>query len=107
MAETLNLTKRVWDDVQKIVNEWQKVTFPKSTPSSVLKHLKKEVRELALAVKSGRGVGEESADCILLLMSLCGKHGVSLYDEVERKFAVNQKRKWGKPNRQGFQEHVR
>lgn len=107
MAESLNLTKRVWDDVQRIVNDWQKVTFPKSTPQSVLKHLKKEVRELARAVRDGKGEGEESADCILLLMALCGKRGLSLYDEVEKKFAVNLKRKWGKPNKQGFQEHVR
>lgn len=104
---TLNLTKRVWDDVQKIVNEWQNKTFPKSTAKSAMAHLKREIRELSKALKSGGNYREEAADCGLLLLAVCGKKGFSLYDEIERKFAKNQKRKWGKPNKAGFQEHVR
>jgi len=96
-----------WDAVQKMVTDWSEKTFPKSTPKSILAHLKKEVKELSDAVLWKKGsTGEEAADCVLLLMHLCRKGGISLYAEVEKKFAKNQKRTWGKPNKQGFQEHI-
>ena len=114
MSEPLDSNLRIaWDSVQKMVTDWSERTFPTSTPESIYKHLKKEVRELGLALKDPckarrkRNMGEESADCILLLMHLNRKLGNSVYAEVEKKFGINTKRKWGKPNKDGFQEHVR
>lgn len=112
MPELASNLRISWDTVQKMVTDWSERTFPASTPESVYKHLKKEVRELGLAMKfkgkrRKRNVGEESADCILLLLHLNRKLGNSVYAEVEKKFGVNTRRKWGKPNKDGFQEHVR
>jgi NTP pyrophosphatase (non-canonical NTP hydrolase) len=114
MAEPVVSNLRVaMDALQKMVTDWSEATFPASTLDSIYKHLKKEVKELGDAyripnkARRKRNSGEEAADCVLLIMHLCRKQGISLYEEIEKKFGVNVKRKWGKPNRYGFQEHVR
>lgn len=101
------------DLLQMTVTNWSEKTFPASTSKSIYKHLRKEVDELGLALKARnrkrrkRWTGEEVADCILLLMHLSRKQRIMVHREINRKFEINQKRTWGKPNKDGFQEHVR
>lgn len=87
---------------QAEVNYWQAATFPESTVESVLKHLRREVRELSRTKRS-----VEAADVFLLLLAFCGKRGLSLAKLARTKLAINRKRKWGKPDRYGVREHVR
>jgi len=91
-----------WDDVQHECGSWAEKQFPASTPSSVLKHFEKEVKELLAS-----GKPEEVADCVLLLIHYAFKKNFSLYQEIMKKFEVNQNRKWGKPDKDGVTEHVR
>lgn len=87
---------------QRKVNRWQAKTFPESTIKTVLKHLTREVRELRKTNDP-----EEAADCLMLLIAFCGKKGVSLFKEVQAKFRICKKRKWGEPDADGVREHVR
>lgn len=91
--------------LQVRVCTWADRTFPRSTPKTILKHLKEEVRELCKA----RGIAkmeEEAADVVLLLLHFCHKRAFCLEDAARRKFAVNQRRIWGKPAADGSVRHV-
>ena len=95
--------KDVFDALQLECGTWADKTFPTNTQQSIINHLKKEVtQELHPDCEP-----DELADCILLLIHLAHKRGLSLYDEVRKKFEINKARKWGKPNEQGFVEHIR
>jgi dCMP deaminase len=94
------------DTVLAEVNEWQAVTFPRATPSSVVAHLKREVDELA-ADPTDTG---ELADVIFLVVGLAYELGLSMTDLAEivaQKLAINRKRTWGEPDADGVVEHVR
>lgn len=91
------------DALQCKLGAWAVVTFPDSTEASVLAHLKCEVED-ELAVGCAL---DELADVGILLCQLATKRGHSLYDLMEVKHAVNEKRKWGPRNAQGFWEHVK
>lgn len=91
-----------FDAMQKVIGEWGDRTFGKSTVKSVLKHFEKEVKELLVSKKP-----VEAADCVLLLIHFAHKKKFSLYDEIVKKFEINRKRKWGKPDKDGVVEHVR
>lgn len=94
--------KRVMDKLQAEVGSWGDQTFTKSTPASVLAHLQKELKELIESHDP-----EEVADVQLLLIHFAHKKGVSIRDEVRKKFEVNKGRTWGKPDKDGVVEHVR
>lgn len=91
-----------WDDFQEEVGEWADKTFAKSSPETVIKHLKREVSELEAS-----GKPDEVADCILLLMHYAHKKGFSIFEECVKKHEVNKRRKWGKPDKDGVVEHVK
>jgi hypothetical protein len=83
------------------VNKWQDETFPSATPDSVFAHMESEMIEL----DEDRSPGE-AADMQLLLIGFANKSKFNLYEVTKKKFEVNKKRKWGKPNAKGFAEHI-
>ena len=93
--------------LQLEIGDWQDATFPKSTALSTLSHLAKEVLELNYAMLAGEPVAEELADCQHLLFGIANKCGLNLYEETIKKFEINKKRKWGKPDADGVVEHIR
>lgn len=87
---------------QRVVSRWAHKTFPASNDRAKLNHLAKEVEELRDDPSA-----EEAADCLLILLHFAGAHGFDLYDAALAKFGKVQKRKWGKPGKDGVVEHVR
>ena len=78
------------DQFQREVGEWGKATFPNSTLLSIMAHLREEVAELDHEVRAGLpkhgparyfgqvAIGEELADCYLLLLHLAHRVGIDL-----------------------------
>ena len=89
----------VLDDVR----QWQVETFPQATPQSISAHLLSEARELAENPTDRM----EMADVLMLLSGLAKHTGVDLASAVREKLAICRARQWGRPNAQGFVEHVR
>jgi len=95
--------KQLLDEMHK----WQMETFPSSNSISKLHHLSKEVVESIDALKnlgtvySMEEVEMEYADCFILLFGSAMMLGMDM-DKIERiirkKFEINKKRKWGKPD---------
>lgn len=95
--------QEAWDQLQVVIGTWGDKTFKKATNVSIINHLRREVEELAAPDSDP----EELADCAMLLIHLAHKWRISLFVEIVRKFEINQKRKWGKPDAFGVVEHVR
>lgn len=91
------------DTLARDIAAWQARTFPKATPSSVAEHLRREAVELAEQPTSAA----EIADVFHLLVAAATVNGYDLIDVVATKLAVNQARRWGKPDAAGVVEHVR
>jgi len=100
-----DVEKAAFDRLQAEMGTWCDQTFPNATPETIQRHLKKEVQELWDAPKAERP--EEIADCIMLLLHLAHKDGISARDALRDKFEVCKKRKWGKPDEHGVVEHIR
>lgn len=96
-------------DFQKTIGEWQKKAFPDLAWTGSINHLRREVRELTLAMFDYDldGIKEETADCMFILFWFANKFGFSIEDEINRKFEVLKNRKWGKPDSEGVIEHIR
>lgn len=82
---------------------WQCETFPTSSAQSISAHLLAEATELA-AEPTDR---MEMADVLMLLSGLAKHTGTDLASAVREKLAICRARVWGKPNAQGYVEHVR
>lgn len=96
--------RSAWDRFQTEQATWAAETFPTSTAHTAIAHLASEVEELHLSPDP-----EEFADCMILLLQAAHLSGLSasqLLAECEKKHAKNKARKWGKPNAEGFVEHV-
>lgn len=89
------------DMFQEEVGTWGDHTFGRSTPQSVLAHLRDELDELTASLSP-----EEAADCLLLLLHFAHKRDFSLADEAKRKFAINLSRTWGEPDERGVVRHI-
>ncbi len=91
------------------VIDWQRETFPSGTVYSCIKHLTSELREL-LDAETFEQQRMEFADCFLLLFGAADRAGMS-YDDVckaiEDKMEINRNRTWGKPNADGYVEHIK
>ena len=83
------------------IQNWARETFPHQTRESVLAHLEEELTELraALERRTQKGnaethgaVGDEIADCIILLVALAEVEGLDAYACVEVKHRVNTSR---------------
>lgn len=101
------MTKEMFETI----TAWQKETFTKATALTAANHLEEEVGELIkdLSGFTGKSPAEEYADCFLLLFGSAALYGIC-YDEIceiiNRKFAINQQRKWGEVNEKGYVKHV-
>ena len=94
------------NEIVRKAGTWADATFAPDggyRGPGIVAHLKKEVVELA---ENPRDM-EELADCMLLLFHLAHQNGGNLQSAIARKFAINQRRKWGKPDANGVVEHVR
>jgi len=89
------------NDIQDRIGTWGNKQFPDGTPDSLTAKFAKEAIEFCDDQTPG-----EAADCAILLFHHAHRCGYNLLEEVERKFAINQKRTWGKPDEQGVVEHV-
>ena len=115
--------------LQNQISDWSDSTFDngvrnmaRSLPIS--HHLKKESEELIKALdqyfnfkvgnawsfKDYESVGEELADCFILILD-CAKHfGYNADDLVtaaHNKLEINKSRVWGKPDVNGVVEHIK
>lgn len=94
------------------ITAWQRKTFPGGDTESKIAHLREEVEELSTAVHFGYGdvvVGEEFADCFLLLFGAASAYGFTykqICDAIDRKMDINKKREWGKPDKNGVVKHI-
>ncbi len=94
------------EDIVRTCGTWADATFAPDggyRGQSIVAHLAKEVIELA---ENTRDM-EELADCMILLFHLAHQNGGNLQAAIARKFAIIQRRKWGKPDADGVVEHVR
>ncbi len=82
---------------------WSNDTFPTASARSKAAHLLREATELA----ENPTDGEEMADVMMLLAHLAAGEGIDLAEEVHKKLAKNQLRKWGVPDGEGVVEHIR
>ena len=91
------------DSLAAEIREWQDATFPTATAASAAKHLLSEAHELVAQPTDP----EEMADIFLLVIAVANKAGVNLAEAAAAKLAKNKARKWGKPNADGYVEHVK
>jgi NTP pyrophosphatase (non-canonical NTP hydrolase) len=89
---------------QKEVGEWADATFnPRrgNNRKAIIYHLIKEVGELLESEAP-----EEAADCFILLLHHAHTLGYDLLEEARKKMEINQRRKWGNPDKNGVVEHI-
>ena len=95
-------------EMQVAIGGWAEETFPHSTITSCLAHLRREVQEFAVSSTTfAHGDPEELADCFLILLHIAHKMNISLEEEALKKFRKNQLRQWGTPDADGVVEHIR
>lgn len=101
-----------WDsmyDVAKYVNEWARRTFPGRKPkASLTKLTMEEIPELLIHLKEKGtdGIGDELADCFILLLDLAYTWDVNLAKAISRKMLVNERRMWTKDEDLGHWNHA-
>jgi hypothetical protein len=106
------------EGIQTGVGTWADKTFPSHhnadgtpNPRGPLFHLcdptRGEVYELLRAFEYGQDLGEELADCAILLLTIAHLSGVNLAEAIGRKMTRNVLRKWGPPYANGICEHVK
>jgi NTP pyrophosphatase (non-canonical NTP hydrolase) len=112
-------------EVQGYISRWAEATF-KHNEVGIAAHILSEAMEIYLATggtptevreiakgvwergtKEVTAIPEETADLVILALTLAGYLDFDLTVEVIHKMSKNKLRKWGKPNKQGFTEHVR
>lgn len=94
------------NDLQHHLSAWTSKTFPSRTTASIMAHLRSETLEVE---KSPDDVTEH-ADCLMLLMDAASLRGIAFSEVISAaidKLEVNKRRKWGKPNAEGFVEHLK
>jgi phosphoribosyl-ATP pyrophosphohydrolase len=108
MTESNNhpiIEKEALDALQTEIGSWSAVTFPNSDRGTILRHLREEVEELFAAQDDE--LPHEIADCIMLLLHLAHKNGISARDAIREKFEICKLRKWGPPDEHGVVRHVK
>jgi NTP pyrophosphatase (non-canonical NTP hydrolase) len=101
---------------QKRIGYWCEQVFPEQTPESIEAHFQEEAQELSRAVlalcaygsnpSTLSAVGEEIADCIILLIALAYRLGINASAELAKKMATNFKRKWEYSPKHGYHKKV-
>lgn len=99
------IEKEALDALQTEIGSWSDVIFPNSSRETILRHLRDEVKELFAAQDDE--LPQEIADCMMLLLHLAHKTGISARDAIREKFEICKKRKWGPPDEHGMVQHVK
>jgi NTP pyrophosphatase (non-canonical NTP hydrolase) len=101
-----------WSNIynaQRAIHEWANKTFPGRDPvASLTKLVMEEIPEL-LTHKKQHGtefIGEELADCFILLLDLAALWNVDLPVALRSKMHKNAQRQWKKDDTTGFYNHV-
>jgi NTP pyrophosphatase (non-canonical NTP hydrolase) len=101
-----------WDSMEEAsiaISDWADRTFPGRSPkASLLKLNMEEIPELLTHLKT-RGtskIGDELADCFILLLDLSVIWNVDLKKAIAHKMQINNHRMWVKDNETGFFNHV-
>lgn len=97
------MTPDTFEQLNKEIIAWQDYQFPKATVHSKLKHLKKEIDELAKDPSDAM----EYADCYLLLVGAAAHAGVNLLACARLKLEINKNREWGEPDADGVVYHIK
>src|SRR5687767_5440483 len=101
--------------LQKQIGHWCGKTFPDQNEQTIDAHFQEEAQELHLAVFTHHGsresarekIGEEIADCIILLLALAENAGIVASEEVRKKMNENYRRKFEMDNVRGYHKRVR
>lgn len=101
-----------WDslsDSANAINAWADRTFPGRGPRSSLNKLNmEEIPELLTHLKEHgpEGIGEEWADCLILLLDLAVIWKVNPAEAIKNKMQINNHRMWRKDDETGAYNHV-
>jgi NTP pyrophosphatase (non-canonical NTP hydrolase) len=100
-----------WSNIyqaQRAIHEWANKTFPGREPAAALaKLVMEEIPEL-LEHKKKYGIemiGEELADCFILLLDLAELWRVDVPQAIKSKMLKNASRTWIKDSTTGFYNH--
>lgn len=102
-----------WDSLEEsalLINNWANRTFPSRGPkSSVNKLGMEELPELLIHLKEHgpEGIGEEWADCMILLLDLAVIWKINPATAIKRKMEINNNRMWVEDPETGFFNHVK
>jgi hypothetical protein len=94
--------------LQKLMDahrEFARQAFPGQTVEGVIRHFERELEEVYAAPKDPM----EIADCLLLLIDIANRAGISAGALVEcgfTKLEINRTRIWGEPDEQGVRHHI-
>lgn len=92
----------IFEHMQKHVTDWINLLIPSKVrdPMATCIKLQEEVSELTYAQYTGNkaGVGEELADCFILLVDIAYLNNIDLSAEFYAKMDVNKARKWKTKN---------
>ena len=86
------------------INAWQSETFPHATVESKAEHLRREVEK---ELRHDPSDPDEIADCLMLLIGICGKLDLDPMRILRCKLEINKNRRWGEPDADGVVEHIR
>jgi hypothetical protein len=97
-------------ETQDTIANWANDTFgPVGSNARVAARANEEMAELLRKLAADdkhQGAPEEIADVVIVLCRLATRLGSNLWDEVERKMAINRTRKW-ELTQDGHGYHVR
>ena len=106
------------DKLQDNIGKWGKQTFRHTCEHlpALHKHIEREVAELGSDIedycearqedRTHDFIQEECADVFILLCSIAYLCGFSLKEAVGCKMAINRRREWGEPDKDGVIEHI-
>lgn len=89
------------EKMQEHVVEWIELLIPERDrdPMATCIKLSEEVNELVYEhYTGGDGIGEEVADCLILLLDIAYMNDVDITEEFLKKMAINRNRKWKTKN---------
>jgi NTP pyrophosphatase (non-canonical NTP hydrolase) len=99
----------IYKEDQKTISSWGKDTFGVAkSPALLVKRAAEEMRELLEAVESAeklKGIPQELADVMVVLLQAANDYNTDLLGAVEHKMQINRNRKW-KITEDGVGQHV-
>lgn len=106
-AETEDWDSMAWSSAY--INAWARSNFPGRSPKAALTKLNmEELPELLIHLKEhgSVGIGEELADCFILMLDLARIWNVDLARAIKNKMQINERRMWKKDEALGHWNHM-